>query len=261
MSYSWPAHPLWGWLQSLLANNMGHLLGYFSGVLISIAVHVLVVGALLINWQPSSEKVMIQPQYIEAKLVELSPKIKPAVKTPSAKLPIKPRVDPKKKKREADKRRAAEKIKAAALRKKQEQALRAKELEEQRLAELERKRIESEFADTLNQAEAQINALEDDRVANSYRQLIQQRLSENWSRPPSARREMETMIRISLGFSFRVTGVTLLESSGDAAFDRSVEQAAWKAEQFIELEGMEDRLFQSRFREVDVAFSPQDKRL
>jgi len=240
---------------------MGHLLGYFSGVLISIAVHVLVVGALLINWQPSSEKVIIQPQYIEAKLVELSPKIKPAVKTPSAKLPIKPRVDPKKKKREADKRRAAEKIKAAALRKKQEQALRAKELEEQRLAELERKRIESEFADTLNQAEAQINALEDDRVANSYRQLIQQRLSENWSRPPSARREMETMIRISLGFSFRVTGVTLLESSGDAAFDRSVEQAAWKAEQFIELEGMEDRLFQSRFREVDVAFSPQDKRL
>lgn len=240
---------------------MGHLLGYFSGVLISIAVHVLVVGALLINWQPSSEKVMIQPQYIEAKLVELSPKIKPAVKTPSAKLPIKPRVDPKKKKREADKRRAAEKIKAAALRKKQEQALRAKELEEQRLAELERKRIESEFADTLNQAEAQINALEDDRVANSYRQLIQQRLSENWSRPPSARREMETMIRISLGFSFSVTGVTLLESSGDAAFDRSVEQAAWKAEQFIELEGMEDRLFQSRFREVDVAFSPQDKRL
>lgn len=240
---------------------MGHLLGYFSGVLISIAVHVLVVGALLINWQPSSEKVIIQPQYIEAKLVELSPKKKPAVKTPSAKLPIKPRVDPKKKKREADKRRAAEKIKAAALRKKQEQALRAKELEEQRLAELERKRIESEFADTLNQAEAQINALEDDRVANSYRQLIQQRLSENWSRPPSARREMETMIRISLGFSFRVTGVTLLESSGDAAFDRSVEQAAWKAEQFIELEGMEDRLFQSRFREVDVAFSPQDKRL
>ena len=240
---------------------MGHLLGYFSGVLISIAVHVLVVGALLINWQPSSEKVIIQPQYIEAKLVELSPKKKPAVKTPTAKLPIKPRVDPKKKKREADKRRAAEKIKAAALRKKQEQALRAKELEEQRLAELERKRIESEFADTLNQAEAQINALEDDRVANSYRQLIQQRLSENWSRPPSARREMETMIRISLGFSFRVTGVTLLESSGDAAFDRSVEQAAWKAEQFIELEGMEDRLFQSRFREVDVAFSPQDKRL
>ena len=240
---------------------MGHLLGYFSGVLISIAVHVLVVGALLINWQPSSEKVIIQPQYIEAKLVELSPKKKPAVKTPSAKLPIKPRVGPKKKKREADKRRAAEKIKAAALRKKQEQALRAKELEEQRLAELERKRIESEFADTLNQAEAQINALEDDRVANSYRQLIQQRLSENWSRPPSARREMETMIRISLGFSFRVTGVTLLESSGDAAFDRSVEQAAWKAEQFIELEGMEDRLFQSRFREVDVAFSPQDKRL
>ena len=57
-------------------------------------------------------------------------------------------------------------------RKKQEQALRAKELEEQRLAELERKRIESEFADTLNQAEAQINAQEDDRVANSYRAAV-----------------------------------------------------------------------------------------
>ena len=253
--------PQWDWLQSPLANNMVHFLGYFSGVLISIAVHVLIVGALLINWQPSGEQVMMQPQYIEAKLVELAPKKKPSLKAPSIKSLIKPSIDPNKKKREADKRRAAEKIKAAELGKKQEQALRAKALEEQRLAELERKRIESEFADTLNQAEAQINAQEDDYVANSYRQLIQQRLSENWSRPPSARREMETMIRIRLGFTFRVTGVTLLKSSGDAAFDRSVEQAAWKAEQFIELEGMEDRLFQSRFRQVDVAFSPQDKRL
>lgn len=239
---------------------MSNFLSYATAVLVSIAVHLLVVGALLINWQPDTKRVMMQPQFIEAKLVELAPKKKPVTKKPAA-TPPKPKIDLAKKKREAHKRRAAEKKKAAALKKKQDEALKAKELEQKRLAEAERKRIETEFAQTLADEEAQINAQEEDRVANSYRQLIQQRLSENWSRPPSARRDMEAVIRIRLVPTGRVVGVTVLESSGDIAFDRSVEQAAFKAEQFTELRQMDARMFEQRFREVDVAFSPQDLRL
>jgi colicin import membrane protein len=56
-------------------------------------------------------------------------------------------------------------------------------------------------------------------------------------------------------------GVTILTSSGDTAFDRSVEQAALKVEQFVELQGMEPDLFERKFRQVDVAFSPEDLRL
>ncbi len=240
---------------------MGNFSSYATAVLVSIAVHVLVVGALLVNWQPDTKRVMMQPQFIEAKLVELAPKKKPAVKKPATTKPAKPKVDLAAKKREADKRRAAEKKKAAALKAKKAQELKAQELEKQRLAEAERRRIEAEFAQTLADEQAQINAEEDDRIANSYRQLIQQRLSENWSRPPSARRDMETVIRIRLVPTGRVVGVTVLQSSGDVAFDRSVEQAAFKAEQFTELQQMAPELFERRFRQVDVAFSPQDLRL
>ena len=235
---------------------MGNFFSYAAAILVSIAVHVLVVGALLINWQPETERVIMQPQYIEASLVELAPKKKPQVNKP-----VKPKVDLAKKKREADQRRAAIKKKAAALKKEQEQALKAKKLEEKRAAESERTRMEAEFAEILAQEEAQINAQEDNRIANSYRQLIQQQLSENWSRPPSARRDMETVIRIQLVPTGRVVGVTVLQSSGDVAFDRSVEQAAFKAGQFLELQQMAPDMFERRFRQVDVVFSPQDLRL
>ena len=104
---------------------MGNFLSYAMAVLVSIAVHVLVVGALLINWQPETERVMMQPQFIEATLIELAPKKKPQEKKPAAKTPAKPKVDLAKKKREADKRRAAQKKKAIALKKKQEQALKS----------------------------------------------------------------------------------------------------------------------------------------
>jgi colicin import membrane protein len=235
---------------------MGNFLSYAAAVLVSIAVHVLVVGALLVNWQPTTERIVMQPQFIEAQLVELAPKKKRQIDRP-----VKPKIDPARKKREADQRRAVQKQKAAALKRQQEQALKAEALEKKQAAEAERKRIATEFAKTLAEEEAQINAQEDDRIANSYRQVIQQRLSENWSRPPSARRDMETVIRMQLVPTGRVVGVTVLLSSGDIAFDRSVEQAAFKAEQFFELQQMAPEMFERRFREVDVAFSPRDLRL
>ena len=119
----------------------------------------------------------------------------------------------------------------------------------------------NEFADAIAAEQSLINAQEDEIAANSYRQLIQRRLSENWNRPPSARREMETTIRLQLVPTGRIVGVTVLKSSGDSAFDRSVEQAAFKVDQFIELQSMSPVLFEKKFRQVDVAFSPQDLRL
>ena len=106
-----------------------------------------------------------------------------------------------------------------------------------------------------------ISAQEDEVAANRDRQLISQRLSENWSRPPSARRGMETLIRLQLVPTGRVVGVTILTSSGDSAFDRSVEQAAFKAAPFVELQQMAPSLFEKKFRQVDVSFSPLDLRL
>ena len=222
-------------------------------------IHVVVIGALLINWQPDSKKVMVQPQYIEAKLVELAPKKKPV-----AKKPPKPKVDAAKKKREQDKRRAAERKKAEAKRLamlKQKQRKDEEKERRQREAAEQRKRIETELKQAMAAEQAEINAREDEQVANSYMQMIRQRLTENWNRPPSARRDMETLIEIRLVPTGRIVGVNILQSSGDGAFDRSVEQAAFKAEHFEELQQLEARLFEKHFRTVKVAFSPEDLRL
>ncbi len=248
---------------------------YAIAVVASVALHVVVVGALLANWQPDTARIMVQPQFIEAKLVELAPKYKP--KPPA---PQKPKVDVAKKqndekkrleklaadkKAQEKKRLQQEQLKKAEQAKKEKQRLedqrKAEEKKRQEKAAAERERIEAEFAKALEKERSEVTAKNDERVANSYRQLIQQRLSENWSRPPSARLGMETLIRIRLVPTGRIVGVTVLKSSGDIAFDRSVEQAALKVEQFVEIQGMDPGLFERKFRQVDVAFSPEDLRL
>ncbi|MDA9570136.1 TonB C-terminal domain-containing protein, partial [Porticoccaceae bacterium] len=97
--------------------------------------------------------------------------------------------------------------------------------------------------------------------ANSYLQVIQARLSQQWNRPKSARRGMETLIELRLVPTGRIVGVEILESSGDIAFDRSVEQAAYKAAPFSELQTMKPRIFEQYFRSVKIVFNPKDLRL
>ena len=245
-------------------------ISYALGITFSLTIHGLIIAAMYGGWKAEPERVVIQPRFIDAKLVELAPKQKEIKKKKNTD------ANAAKRKRDSQRRRAADKRKADALKSKQRQAeidrkekeRLAKEREEQReraererLAELQRQQKEQEFADAIAEEQRLVNAEKDEREANSYRQLIQQRLSENWNRPPSARRGMETMIRLQLVPTGRVVGVTVLKSSGDSAFDRSVEQAAFKADQFIELQKMSPSLFEKKFRQVDVLFSPQDLRL
>lgn len=245
-------------------------ISYALGITFSLTIHGLIITAMYGGWKAEPERIVIQPRFIDAKLVELAPKQKVIKQKKNAD------ANAAQRKRDSQRRRAAEKKKADALKNRQRQAeidrkekeRQAKEREEQReqaererLAELQRQQKEQEFADAIAEEKSLLSAQQDEREANSYRQLIQQRLSENWNRPPSARRGMETMIRLQLVPTGRVVGVTVLKSSGDSAFDRSVEQAAFKADQFIELQKMSPSLFEKKFRQVDVLFSPQDLRL
>ena len=244
---------------------MTNYLSYGLGAIGSICIHGLVLSVLLIPGNGDTQAIVIQPQYINSKLVELAPKKKVVV-------PKRTKEDTAEKKRERQRRLDASKAKAKADalkkkkadldRKKTERlALEQDKLERERLAELQRQELAAEFAQTLAEEQSLISAQEDEVAANSYRQLISQRLSENWSRPPSARRGMETLIRLQLVPTGRVVGVTILTSSGDSAFDRSVEQAAFKAAPFVELQQMAPSLFEKKFRQVDVSFSPLDLRL
>ena len=246
---------------------------YITGIVCSLFLHGAVIVGLMINWNPAGAKTIVQPQYISATLVELAPKQKTSKSKPE-KFNIS-----EQKKRDSN-RRVIESIKRAdALKKNQilkanKERKERERLEKERLQKLERERTEKmlldalkrkqlqqDFDKSLTDEQARINTQEQEIEANSYRQAIQQRLSRNWSRPPSARLGMETMIRLQLVPTGRVVGVTVLESSGDEAFDRSVEQAALKAAPFEELRSMSPILFDNKFRQVDVLFSPEDLRL
>lgn len=243
---------------------MGSLTAYTVATVLSLILHGLVIFSLLVNWQPESKKTLIQPQYIKAELVELAAKTKPS---PSVSTPVDQRA-----KREAEKKaqakREAEKKRAQAKREAELREQRRIEAEKQRRIEQEKQRQaqeraqrEAEFAEALEREQALLAAQEDEKVANSYMQLIQQRLSENWSRPPSARLGMQVSIELRLVPTGRIVGVTIIESSGDRAFDQAAQQAAFKADQFKEIQGMDSAIFEKYFRKVKVVFSPEDLRL
>ena len=245
---------------------IGSKSSYFIAAISSIGIHAVVILAVLANWEAESKKTVVQPQYIQAELIELAPKKKP-VKKPK----VTPSIDRAAKQREIDKRKAKEsklaQQKLAAQRKAQlleeqqaEKDRKARE-EKQRKADKERARKQAEKAQQERKEQALIAAKEDKQAANSYLQLIQARLSQQWNRPKSARRGMETLIELRLVPTGRIVGVEILESSGDIAFDRSVEQAAYKAAPFSELQKMKPRIFEQYFRSVKIVFNPEDLRL
>lgn len=240
--------------------------GYITAVLSSIGLHVLVVAAFLIDWPSENKDIVVQPQFIQAELIQLKPKEKPKKKASNSKAK-----DLAAKRREAERQRAEqqrrEKQRIAAREaerleklRQQEQARQKREQKQRELAQ-ERARKQAALDEMLRQEQAAELAQQDKQSANSYLQLIQGRLSQNWSRPPSARLGMQTLIELRLVPTGRIVGVKILQSSGDIAFDRSVEQAAFKAAPFSELQSMEPRLFEQYFRVVKVLFNPEDLRL
>ena len=82
---------------------IGSKSSYFIAAISSIGIHAVVILAVLANWEPESKKTVVQPQYIQAELIELAPKKKP-VKKPT----VTPSTDRAAKQREIDKRKAKE---------------------------------------------------------------------------------------------------------------------------------------------------------
>ena len=101
-------------------------------------------------------------------------------------------------------------------------------------------------------------ALENKQLAQSYIAIIQQRIKQNWSRPPSARNDMEAVLSIQLIPTGQVIDVALTQSSGNASFDRSVVNAVKKAQRFPELKALPLPVFETNFRQFQLVFRPQD---
>ena len=90
--------------------------------------------------------------------------------------------------------------------------------------------------------------------------IIQRAVINRWTRPPSARNGMRAALEIALVPTGDVVGVTVLESSGNVAFDRSAINAVEKAARFPEVQQLDRAIFERDFRRFQLIFRPEDLR-
>lgn len=166
-------------------------------------------------------------------------------------------------KKAAEERERLSRIKAEEERQRQQELekQRQEELRKQREAEQARQAREEALMRQLAEQQAREQAANDEATANSYISIIQQAVIANWSRPASARNDMEAVLEIQLVPTGAVVNVTVVKSSGNQAFDRSAVTAVEKAERFPELADMEPRVFEKYFRRLKMRFKPEDLRL
>ncbi|MFT5116919.1 MAG: colicin import membrane protein [Kiritimatiellia bacterium] len=255
----------------------------WPAIFISMIGHGVLVWLVVWGWSAATPRENIkQPSYIKATLVQLEEKAKPTVKPT-----LKPVVKDNTAKQQAAKQQQRAKKLAAQKRAKQQKAekqrknqLAKKKAEaENKQAELQKKQERQRKVDLLQELEkerqqelqqtialenarirADQQAAENATIAQSYSSVIDEKVSDNWSRPPSARNDMRVFLRIQLVPTGNVIGVDVITSSGDSAFDRSAIRAVKKAERFPELQKIPNHIFEQYFRVFNLEFSPEDLR-
>jgi len=136
------------------------------------------------------------------------------------------------------------------------EARRQQESENQRQQQLDEQRRRDQQA--VAEAAAAEAARTEFELIQSAMGLIQELVQENWSRPPSARNGMQTVLRIIMLPTGEVTDVAITQSSNDPAFDRAAESAVFRAAPFRELGGLPIKIFNENFRSFSLTFKPED---
>lgn len=159
-----------------------------------------------------------------------------------------------KKKRETEKKRIAEleKNRKAQERKQKETENQLSKLEEQRLQK--QAQIEKEEQQRLKQASDLKRAKKEQLEVAKYKGMIRSEITRNWVFPASYQKGMKCKILVRLIPSGDVVRVVVVESSGNSAFDRSVEMAVQKASP-LPVPASSTGLFEY-FREVEFIFDP-----
>ncbi len=156
----------------------------------------------------------------------------------------------RKKKLEAEKKRQAE-----LARKKKLEAERKRKAEverERKLAEQERERREAALQ---AQLEAERVARLVDAARGQYVPIIRQKVSRNWNQPPNTRSGIAARVQVRLSAGGEVINARIVKSSGDPIFDRSVENAVYKASP---LPIPQERGINEQFRSLTLTFKPED---
>jgi len=212
--------------------------------------HFVIAMVFIGGWFPATKQSkMVEPnKVVKASLVTLKkpkvvkrkpqPKAKPALKKAEQKKPV---VDKSVVKAQAKKTKA-EPVETIA--------------NEQLLEEL----LAAEDAELEQAASAEQQQKEAAEVAQ-YAAAMRARITNNWSRPASARNDMEVVLEIQLVPTGDVISVRVVQSSGNAALDRSAVAAVNKVGRFVLLQGMPTGMFEANFRRTQLRFKPSDLRM
>ena len=261
--------------------------GYPLSAAAAVLLHLLALGFILYwnSGSDSSELELVQPTVIKALFIDENPQTRERIERQRQQ-----QIDRQRQQQEAQRQREAE---AQRQRDAEAEAERRRQLEQQRLLDAaerqrlleaerqrqaeqeraEREQEEQRQRELAQQRQRELDAAERARqreeaqaaaartefeVVQSGVALIQQFVQEVWSRPPSARNGMRAVLRINMLPTGEVTDVAIIESSGDAAFDRSAENAVYRAQPFREMEQMPTRIFNANFRTLSLIFQPED---
>ena len=223
--------------------------------LLSLLLHIVVASLLFLRWSGPTEVVASVPVAlpIQATIVRTEtakaaskpkPKGKPEPKPKSAEIPTtKPEPPPV---------AVTPQPKAADPTPAEEIAL---QMDAEQLAALTREELTS-LIDAEQAASGSLEPSLRDVVAAT----IQAAVISRWTRPPSARNGMVSILSIQLVPTGEVVGVGVIQSSGNTAFDRSAMTAVERAGRFPEIAKVDNRTFEANFRRFQLIFKPEDLR-
>lgn len=158
-----------------------------------------------------------------------------------------------------DKKAEADKLKAAELKRLEEE----KQLAEQEAFEKEQEEALLESLAAEEQQRSMEKAMAEEQQAKENVAItdgivvqIRAKISKSWRYPPSARPDMEVVVRIQLVPTGEVIDVSIITGSGNEALDRSVLAAVNRAQPLPVPK--DTRLFEQQFRSFVMAFRPED---
>ncbi len=258
---------------------MGNPKSYKLPVVFAILVHLLAALVLVSQWPDYAQKRRPPiPTFISASIVrEHNQVLKKASKKKTTKdkknaqkrkLQEKKRQEAKRKAAAKKKRLAKEQAKKRALQKKiaAQKRAKAKQKAAKAKAEKQRRDWEQELLEKIAIEEAEqvlqqqaADALEAERqatVTNDFSSQIKQHVTGMWNYPHGVDAKLEVEVRVTLVPTGEVVRVVILKSSGQAALDKSVEQAIYAASP---LPVPKDSLvFENQFRNFIMKFRPED---
>ena len=222
--------------------------------------HVLVAAFVIQGFESQDDIAeVVTPKVVNAKLLVIEPPKKvtavPAkhpVVRPAEPLAPKPRPEPKEVKQDSVERDdAAAKAAQAERQRKEREAQRRQE----RLAALGELADDSLQRSLEAEAQQMLDAQNAQQV-RTYQAGIYDLVRKNWSRPPSARNGMQARFVVELIPTGELLSVALVDSSGNAAFDRSAELAIRRAKRFSV--PADNTVFEANFRRFYFLFRPED---